>query len=163
MMSGITGMGGMMGGMRPNQQQMFNRLDRDGNGGIDQNELSAITEKMSAHTGTEIDVASVMEEFDSDQDGNLSQEEGRSAMHSLREQVGPPPKDRMGGPMALASMSNQTASAAYSQNDDQSMIDQLIESLSAMDDEAEKSGITQEWLRTLLGNNQSYSPIDVLI
>lgn len=166
MMSGISGVGGMMGGMRPNPQQMFNRMDGDGNGGIDQNELSAITEKMAEQSGTEIDVASVMEAFDSDQDGLLSQEESQSAMESMHGQVGPPPppppKGGMEGPMAMGSMSNQAVSEAYSQNDDeQSTIDQLLESLSETDDESEKSGIVQEWLETLRGNNQSYSPVDI--
>jgi hypothetical protein len=167
MMSGISGVGGMMGGMRPNPQQMFNRMDGDGNGGIDQNELSAITEKMAEQSGIEIDVASVMEEFDSDQDGLLSQEESQSAMESLHEQVGPPPPPPMGGmegPMKTGAMSNQAVSEAYSQNDDdQSAINALIESLSETDDEAEKSGIVQEWLQTLMGNNQSYSPVDLRI
>ena len=168
MMSGISGVGGMMGGMRPNPQQMFNRMDGDGNGGIDQNELSAITAEMAEHSGTAIDVAGVMEEFDSDQDGLLSQEESQSAMERLHEQMGPPPPPPpmggMAGPMKMGTMSNQAVSEAYSQNDDDpSTIDQLLESLSETDDEAEKSGIVQEWLQTLMGNNQSYSPVDIRI
>ncbi|MBC2736218.1 MAG: hypothetical protein HF981_17800 [Desulfobacteraceae bacterium] len=116
--------------------------------------------------GIEIDVPSVMEEFDSDQDGRLSQEESQSAMESLHEQVGPPPPPMGGmeGPMKMGTMSNQAVSEAYSQSDDdQSAIDQLLESLSETDDEADKSGIVQEWLQTLMGNNQSYSPVDIRI
>jgi len=164
MMSGISGVGGMMGGMRPNPQQMFNRMDGDGNGGIDQNELSAITTQMAEQSGTEIDVAGVMEAFDSDQDGLLSQEESQSAMESLHEQLGPPPPPPMGGMEGpgAGSMSNQAVSEAYSQSDeDQSTIDQLLESLSETDDEDEKSSIVQEWLQTLQGNNPSYSPVDI--
>jgi hypothetical protein len=70
----------------------------------------------------------------------------------------------MEGPMKTGAMSNQAVSEAYSQNDDdQSAINELIESLSETDDEAEKSGIVQEWLQTLMGNNQSYSPVDIRI
>ena len=35
MMSGASGMSGMMASMRPDPQQMFNRMDKDGNAGID--------------------------------------------------------------------------------------------------------------------------------
>jgi len=80
MMSGISGMSGMMGGMRPDPQQMFNRMDKDGNAGIDKDELSAMTEKMAEASGTEIDVVSLMEEFDGDEDGILNQDETHAAM-----------------------------------------------------------------------------------
>ncbi len=35
MMSGISSMSGMMGSMRPDPQQMFNRMDRDGSASLD--------------------------------------------------------------------------------------------------------------------------------
>lgn len=85
MMSGISGMGTMMGGMRPAPQQMFNRMDKDGSSGIDKDEWSAVTEKMASESGTEIDVDGLMEEFDGDGDGVLNQEETHAAMESLVE------------------------------------------------------------------------------
>jgi hypothetical protein len=54
MMSGISGMGGMMGGMRPDPQQIFNRVDKDGNGGLDESELGAMADKIAERTGKEI-------------------------------------------------------------------------------------------------------------
>jgi Ca2+-binding EF-hand superfamily protein len=55
MMSGISGVGDMMGGMRPDPQQMFNRVDKDGSGGIDGSELSTMAEKIGERTGIEIE------------------------------------------------------------------------------------------------------------
>lgn len=84
-MSGISGMGTMMGGMRPAPQQMFNRMYKDGSNGIDKNEWIAVTEKMASESGTEIDVDGLMEEFDGDGDGVLNQEKTHAAMESLVE------------------------------------------------------------------------------
>jgi Ca2+-binding EF-hand superfamily protein len=90
MMSGISGMGGMMGGMRPDPQQIFNRVDKDGNGGLDESELGAMADKIAERTGKEIDVDSLMEEYDGDGDGVLNQDETQTAMESLKEKMGPP-------------------------------------------------------------------------
>ncbi len=48
-MSGISGMSGMMGGMRPDPQQIFNRMNKDGSASIDKDELSAMTKKWPKH------------------------------------------------------------------------------------------------------------------
>ncbi len=154
MMSGISGMSGMMGGMRPDPQQMFNRMDKDGNAGIDKDELSAMTEKMAEASGTEIDVVSLMEEFDGDEDGILNQDETHAAMESFREEMGPPPLPKGGG-------MNQGASV-YGQNGAESdtSIDQLLEALSESEDEEDAKGIIQEWLETLQGKNDAYNSID---
>lgn len=155
MMSGISGMGGMMGGMRPDPQQMFNRADKDGSGGIDKEEWSAMTEKIAEQSGEEIDVDSLMDEYDEDGDGVLNQDETHAAMESLREEMGPPPPPPNGGGM------NQ-ASGVYGQDgsESESSFSQLLEALSESEDEEDATGIVQEWLETLQGNNDSYNPID---
>lgn len=152
MMAGISGMGGMMGGMRPDQQQMFNRVDKDGSGGIDKEELGTMAEKIAERTGNEIDVDSLIEEYDGDGDGVLNQDETQAAMESLREEMGPPPQP--GG-------MNQGA-GVYGQDgaDSENSFSQLLEALSESKDEEDAEGIVQEWLETLQGNNDSYNPID---
>ena len=84
-----------MGGMRPDPQQMFNRMDKDGSAGIDKDELSAMTEKMAEASATEIDAVSLVEVYDGDEDGILNQDETHAAMESLKAQLGPPAN---GGP-----------------------------------------------------------------
>ena len=164
MMSGISGMSGMMGGMRPNPQQMFNRMDKDGSTSIDKDELSAITEKMAEASGTEIDVDSLMEEFDGDGDGVLNLEETHAAMESLKEQMGPPPNGGPGAGQGPPPPPQEEASGVYGQDgvESQSTIDQLLAALSESEDE-EEDGIFQAWIQALKGENQSYSPVDVRV
>jgi len=85
----------MMGGMRPDPQQMFNRMDKNGSAGIDKDELSAMTEKMAEASGTEIDAVSLVEEYNGDEDGILNQDETHAAMESLKAQLGPPAKSHL--------------------------------------------------------------------
>jgi len=154
-MSGIPGMGGMMPGMRPDPQQMFNRVDKDGSGGIDKDELNVMAEKIAEHTGNEIGVDSLMEEYDGNGDGTLNRGETHAAMESLREAMGPPPPPQGGG-------MNQGA-GVYGQDgaESETGIDQLLEALSESEDEEGAKGIIQKWLETLQGKNDSYNPIDI--
>jgi hypothetical protein len=176
MMSGISGMSGMggMGGMkRPDPQEMFRRDDADGSGGIDQEELTAVAEKMAEKSGMSIDAEGLMAEFDADEDGTLNEEEMKSAMGSVNEQMGPPPKGGgqggpppMGGPMGMGGPPPSEASAMYSQNstDETSELTQLLESLAESEEEDEDgSDLTQQWLNALQGNDDRYTPIDALI
>ncbi|MDJ0784905.1 MAG: EF-hand domain-containing protein [Desulfosarcinaceae bacterium] len=161
MISGISGLSSMMSGMRADPQQMFNRVDKDGNAGIDTDELGALTEKLGELTGTSIDAESIMAEFDGDGDGVLTQEEMKGAMESFKDQMGRPP---MGGPMANGSLPNTNDYDFYSRGGDesQSLVDQLLASLSESDEEESQQSLTQEWLQTLKGENPSYSAVDLL-
>ena len=165
MMSGISGMSTMMGGMRPDPQQMFNRMDKDGSAGIDKDELSAMTEKMADASGTEIDAVSLMAEFDGDGDGILNQDETHAAMESLKEQMGPPPNGGPGAGGGPPPPPKEEASGVYGQDgvESQSTIDQLLDALSESEDEEDEDGIVQAWIRTLKGENKSYSPVDTRV
>ena len=162
-MSGISGMSGMMGGMRPDPQQMFNRMDKNGSAGIDKDELSAMTEKMAEASGTEIDVVSLMAEFDGD--GVLNPEETHAAMESLKAQMGPPPNGGPGAGGGPPPPTHEETSGEYGQDgvESQSTIDQLLDALSESEDEEEEDGIVQAWLQALKGENQTYSPIDTRV
>jgi hypothetical protein len=157
-------MNGMIGGMRPTPQQMFNRMDKDGSTGIDKDELSAITEKMADASGTGIDVDSLMEEFDGDGDGVLNQEETHAAMESLKEQMEPPPNGGPGAGGPPPPPQEEESSGVYGQDgvESQSTIDQLLESLYESEDE-EEDGIFQAWIQALKGENKSYSPVDTRV
>lgn len=165
MMSGISGMSGMMGGMRPDPQQMFNRMDKDGSSSIDKDEFSAMAEKMAEETGTEIDVDSLMEEYDGDGDGVLNQEETQAAMESLHEQMGPPPAGGPGAGGGPPPPPEEETSGVYGQDgvDSQSTVAQLLEALSESEDEDQEDEVTQAWIDTLKGENQSYAPVDTRV
>lgn len=156
MMSGISGMSGMMGGMRPDPQQMFNRTDKDGSGGIDSSEFNAMADKIAEDTGIEIDAESLMAEYDGDGDGVLNQDETDAVMQSLRDELGPPPPPAGGGMNQGAGVYGQDGAA------DESSFSQLLEALSESEDEEDATGIIQEWMATLQGENESYNPIDTL-
>ena len=155
----------MMGSMRPDPQQMFNRMDKDGSAGIDKDELSAMTEKMTEASGTELDMDILMEEFDRDGDGVLNQEETHAAMESLKEQMGTPPNGGPGAGGGPPPPSKEEASGVYGQDgvESQSTIDQLLDALSDLEDEEDEDGIVQAWIRTLKGENKSYSPVDTRV
>jgi Ca2+-binding EF-hand superfamily protein len=163
MMSGVSGMSGMMPGMRPDPQQMFNRIDTDGSAGIDADELSAVTEKMAEHSGNSINAENLMAEFDEDGDGVLNQEETHNAMESLKEQMGPPPP--LGGPMAMGDPPCMGGCGRYADDASgaQSFVDQMLASLSESSEGEDTAEVLQEWLQTLKGDNPSYAPIDTLI
>ena len=90
MISGIGGSSDMWNQMNirstKSKEQIFNRMDQDGNGGIDKNELAAVLEKMSEKTGTTVDTDQLFSQYNSDDDKELSQGgfETKNLMESLR-------------------------------------------------------------------------------
>jgi Ca2+-binding EF-hand superfamily protein len=81
----MTGMG-----RRPSPAEMFNRIDENGSGGLDQVELSDLATKLSEMTGEDVDAEDLLSEYDTDQDGQLSEEETQALMDDHRPE-GPPP------------------------------------------------------------------------
>ena len=73
----MQGMKGSGGGER------FNKLDTDGNGGIDQAELQGMADKISEKTGKEINVTELSETYDADGNGLLGQDEMQTMMMQL--------------------------------------------------------------------------------
>lgn len=163
----IADASGPMPGMGPSPEEMFNKVDEDGSGGVDADELSTMAEEMAERTGETIDVDSLMEAYDSDADGALNEEEMLSAMESLREEMGPPPADGppMGGPMANGGMGFMDGHGFYANesNGGQSLIDQMIAALPESTDDEDTVEVLQQWLQTLKGENPSYSPLDTLV
>jgi Ca2+-binding EF-hand superfamily protein len=87
----------------PTREEMFNRDDVNGDGGIDQEELSAVTDKLSEMSGQTIDAEELMAEFDANEDGLLDQSEMESAMAKLREEMGPPPQKNLEQQLSMSS------------------------------------------------------------
>ena len=81
-MSGISGISGLMGSMsiqgmqgRPDPAQKFKELDTDSSGGLDKTELSTMAMELSTMTGKTLNVDDSITTYDSDSDGQLSQDE----------------------------------------------------------------------------------------
>jgi Ca2+-binding EF-hand superfamily protein len=83
-------------GRPPDPVEIFNKVDEDGSGGLDQTEFQDLADKISEATGQEVDVEALFATYDADGDGVLNQEETDSAMAANRPQ-GPPPGGMMGG------------------------------------------------------------------
>lgn len=87
---GFGGLGGAGGPGGPNPQQgaeMFKRLDQDGSGDLDRQELEKMAEHISQMTGQPVSADDLLKAADSDQDGKVSGQELKSA-HQARMQQG---------------------------------------------------------------------------
>lgn len=93
-MSGPMPQDAAMGGP-PDPAAVFNKVDQDGSGGLDQTEFQTLAGKISEATGEEVDVEELFATYDADGDGVLSEEETQTAMEANRPQ-GPPPGGMMG-------------------------------------------------------------------
>lgn len=89
---------GQMAGMRsrPSPAEMFNKIDEDGSGGLDQTEFSDLAAKVGEMTGKDVDAEDLFAQYDADGDGQLSEEETQTFMDDNRPE-GPPPGGMMGG------------------------------------------------------------------
>lgn len=82
-----------MGG-GPDPAAIFNKVDQDGSGGLDQIEFQTLAGKISAATGQEVDVEELFATCDTDGDGVLDEEETIAALEANRPE-GPPPQEGM--------------------------------------------------------------------
>ncbi len=121
-MSSVSGCGGVSAASYQNvastraagsqkAQELFAKLDVNGDGSVDASELQSLTDYISQKTGTKVDSASLMKAIDTDGNGSISSTElsdnTRKLFHSLREQLlgtqassqsdqaGPPDADQM--------------------------------------------------------------------
>lgn len=101
----------MMGGMqRPSKEQMlehvFNKVDGNGDSGLDIDELTTMSQKIQERGGEGFNAEDILSEFDQDGDGILSQDEASGALESVGPKrgkgfpmpgAGGPPPGMMGG------------------------------------------------------------------
>ncbi|MBI2472390.1 MAG: EF-hand domain-containing protein [Planctomycetes bacterium] len=73
------------------QDDLFNKIDSSGDGGIDKSEFESFAEKISERTGNSIDAEEVFSTYDEDGDGSLSKDEVENFM---KDNAPPPPSDR---------------------------------------------------------------------
>jgi len=57
------------------KSKMFNKIDRDGSGGIDKTEFSDIAKQLSEMSGKSVNVDSIFSTYDKNSDGSLNLEE----------------------------------------------------------------------------------------
>lgn len=102
---------------------LFGKVDRDGDGAVSQTELQALLEAMSGGTASQMGVSSdeVFSQLDADGDGSLSQAEfdagrpsGADAGGNMQAVGGmPPPPGGPGGPGGAGGASGSSSTASY--------------------------------------------------
>ena len=75
------------------RQNMFNKMDQDGDGLISKTEFQTAAEKRAQKTGQTMDVDEVFAAIDTNQDGSIDKSENDAAMESMKPP--PPPPDMM--------------------------------------------------------------------
>ena len=99
----FSGMPGQMakndaGGNPPNPGEIFDKVDLDGSGTLDQTEFQALADKISEATGKDVDVEELFAAYDENGDGVLNEEESLTATEENRpDGPPPPPPGGMGG------------------------------------------------------------------
>jgi len=61
--------------MLQRQEQMFSRVDQNGDAQLDESELQVMADKMSERTGMSMDAGQIMSKLDTDGDNMISEEE----------------------------------------------------------------------------------------
>jgi Ca2+-binding EF-hand superfamily protein len=70
---------------RPNKDEMFKKLDRDGSGGLNKSELDVMAENISSMTGQTIDTKNAISTYDANGDGQLDKTEMDTMMKATME------------------------------------------------------------------------------
>jgi Ca2+-binding EF-hand superfamily protein len=91
--------------MEMRRNDLFNKVDSNGDGGIDKVEISDLAKKLSEDTGTTLNVDDIFSTYDADGDGKLSKTELDSFM---RENAPPPPGGQGHGPGSVNDASQQS-------------------------------------------------------
>lgn len=130
------------------KQDLFNKVDSDGNSSISQTELTALTDKISQDSGKTLDASSLLSQYDSDSDGSLNSDEMDSLMESIK------PKHERDAMLNNEDQSGSQSSgldtsslASYLSNSGQDLVSNLISMLqqlqsSSSSDNSEDSTIS---------------------
>jgi Ca2+-binding EF-hand superfamily protein len=90
----------MMQSMQQRQDDMFSKIDSNGDGKIDKAEFSDLAKKMSEMSGSSINADDAFTKYDANKDGTLSKDE----LSSFMKDNAPAPSDGMSGAMGQTGM-----------------------------------------------------------
>jgi Ca2+-binding EF-hand superfamily protein len=92
-----------MPSMQMHRKDLFNKVDSNGDGGIDKVEISDLAKKLAKDTGSTLSVDDIFSTYDADGDGKLSKTE----LDSFMRENAPPPPGGQGGPGSVTDASQQ--------------------------------------------------------
>ncbi|WP_028582623.1 EF-hand domain-containing protein [Desulfogranum japonicum] len=107
----------------PSPEETFAELDTDNSETLSEAELGEFVDEIASMTGETMEVADVIETYDTDGDSELNQDELDTMMTEIMEQFGPPPNMAAGGSM-------RDALVSYLDNADDETITDLLELIS---------------------------------
>lgn len=158
MVNGISGLAGyatqrMSQSETHGKDDLFDKIDKDTDGGISQEEFGAFLQKMAEDSGTTYDVEELFSTYDADGDGLLSQDELDTFM---KENAPPPPPP------------NQTAEIVQrmSTEEKQQLLDSLVKKIDSNGDgsiDAEEFSAFSEKMSPTYGNVSSADRLSQLI
>ncbi|MCK9293572.1 MAG: EF-hand domain-containing protein [Desulfobulbaceae bacterium] len=119
----------------PDKEEMFNSIDADGSGTIDESELASFVDQLAEDTGIELNAEDALSTYDTDGDGALSQEEMDTMMTASMPSPPPPPPSQV--------------IAAYNQNSGGSDSETISQLLSLLGDSGEEE------------QSSSYMPLNI--
>ncbi|WP_155304585.1 hypothetical protein [Desulfosarcina widdelii] len=148
--------GGMMTRGDFDASHMFSDSDEDEDDSLDATEMEAIADMITNATGEEVTAESLIEEYDEDGDGLLSEEEAEAALEANRPD-GPPPGGMMFGNVDEDEDKDKTETLAEmirSATGEEVTAEELIEAY----DEDEDGVLSEEETRAALEANRPEGP-----
>ncbi|KJR42780.1 calretinin [Candidatus Magnetoovum chiemensis] len=130
---------GQMEGMKKSPQDMFNEIDANSDGLLDQTELEELAQNISNMGGSALDVSQAISDYDTDGDNSLNQDE----MDSFMKDNAPRPSQQ----------TNQ-AMSSYAMNMDSDQLSSLLDMLKSSSEDTKTSNSMNSILSALL-NSQS--------
>jgi Ca2+-binding EF-hand superfamily protein len=165
------------GNCRPDPSEMFNKVDQDGSGGLDQTEFQTLSDKIGEATGGEVDVVELFGTYDEDGDGVLSETETQAVMEAHRPSGPPPGGGMMGGmggmqgpppaPAEMFSDADEDDDGSLSETEAEGLAEMIsnatgeemdVEQLFAAYDEDEDGLLSEEETQTALEANRPEGP-----
>lgn len=116
------------------ENPFFSKVDSNQDGTVDQSELQTLVDEITSSSGQNIDVASSLSQYDTDQSGTLSDDELKAFMQGndlkpAGEHHGPPPADAVAQTDASSSSGTGTDSS-----DNFSLAEYIMNLMSSMQD-----------------------------
>lgn len=141
------------------KQDLFTKVDSDGNGGVSQTELTALTGKIAQDSGKTLDASSLLSQYDSNSDGSLNSDEMDSLMESIK-----PKHERDAMLSSDEESSSQTSSldtnslASYLSNSGQDLVASLISMLQQMQSSSSADEDSSSGSSSAIGSKQGPPP-----
>jgi hypothetical protein len=135
--------------VRPSEEEIFNRIDSNGDGSIDKSEMEAMAAKRPMQNAEAPDVEEMFDRFDSDGNGLLNEDEA-AAMHEEMLQKTQSMRPAGGPPGGMSQMMNMQSEEEEEEQGLSFILNSAMESYSAQESYSDSyiaaALLQSEWL-----------------